>query len=212
MLGRILILGGNGNMGKRYQTIFSYLKHPYLVSDLGDKELESKIESSEGVLITTPTHCHIDHISLVAQYKKPILCEKPITKDVERLEIIEKLNVPIQMVMQYQHFDRRFLEGYTTYNYYKSGTDGLLWDCINLIGLARGSIKLENTSPVWSCQINGRTIGFKYMDLAYIQEIQAWLKEPRSDFSRIYSFHKKVKRLEEKYGEHCNSVHWHPSA
>lgn len=64
----------------------------------------------------------------------------------------------------------------TWYNYFKTGNDGLLWDCINIIGTARGPYFIKNDSLIWDCQINGWPIDLRDMDQAYIWNLQDWVK------------------------------------
>ncbi|WP_193176911.1 inositol 2-dehydrogenase [Oricola nitratireducens] len=61
----------------------------------------------DAVLIATPTNTHVEMILRSAEAGKPILCEKPIDVDIEKVEAcrqaLEKFAVPVQL-----GFNRRF--------------------------------------------------------------------------------------------------------
>ncbi len=127
--------------------------------------------------------------------KKPILCEKPICKDPDELLALmaecRRAGTRLQMVSQYDHLVGTGT-GPSYWNYFKSGNDGLAWDCIQIIGLAKERPVLDNTSPIWSCMINGLKIYIEQMDKAYILMIREWLLRPRDDIERIITSHLKV--------------------
>lgn len=71
--------------------------------------VEAAIEASDvdAVLIATPTDTHADLIEAAARAGKAILCEKPVSLSVERIEaclpVVEKAGVPLMI-----GFNRRF--------------------------------------------------------------------------------------------------------
>jgi hypothetical protein len=70
--------------------------------------------------------------------------------------------------------------GPTIYNHYNSGGDGLYWDCIQLIHLAKDVIVLENKSPFWKCDINGIRQSKQDVDASYVHMLQDFLEiEPQ---------------------------------
>jgi hypothetical protein len=206
----ILIVGSEGSMGKRYQAILKYLGHNPVCADLGtsNNELIDKAMGSGGVIIATPTHTHTDIIRLVAPTRKPILCEKPVCKDPEELrgvlELVQTFGTPFAMMMQYKELAHRDTIGPSMYNYFRHGNDGLIWDCFQVIALARGTVNLGEDSPVWACKINGKTLNLSHMDSAYISYVQKWLKNPDfHDHTEIQRMHEKVAAAERmnKYGQ-----------
>ncbi len=128
---------------------------------------------------------------------KPILCEKPICKSMGELHLLiaecRVAGTKLQMVSQYDYMvGDRNRRGPSHWNYFKSGNDGLAWDCIQIIGLACALPDLKNDSPFWSCSINGMELHIEDMDKAYNWMIFDWLKNPRDDFDRILATHQKV--------------------
>lgn len=96
------------------------------------------------------------------------------------------------MVNQYAHLRHKGDGGPTIYDYWNHGKDGLAWDCISIVGLAEGMIHLSESSPVWTCQINGAAHYSSEMDYAYIDMIQSWLSGNVYGTSYIREAHKKV--------------------
>lgn len=132
--------------------------------------------------------------------KKPVLCEKPICKDPDELLALmaecRKAGTRLQMVSQYDYLVDRKSHGPSHWDYYKSGGDGLAWDCIQIIGHAKERPSLKNMSPIWSCMINGKPLQIEQMDFAYIWMIRDWLDKPRDDIDRILESHKAVAKWE----------------
>lgn len=195
---KVLLLGANGSMGTRYQSILKYLKiEPYCVDVHNSlREVEEAAKGSHAIIIATPTDTHAHLIRKLAPLKKPILCEKPITKNIQELKDlrkeIEELKTPFKMMFQYEVLHDPLRIGHTYYNYFRHGSDGLAWDCLQIIGLARGSIQLEETSPIWQCKINGKVLNFAHMDSAYIAAVQRWMNYPFHDLGRLVAIHEKV--------------------
>lgn len=199
---RVLLLGHLGNMGTRYRRILEHLGVPYKGYDFGDAYGEGLLDGITHILIATPTETHIPYILAFKTTGLPILCEKPLTKNLEELEALARDYMPgdspLQMVHQYDYLTSAGDEGETVYNYFKTGGDGLHWDCIQIIGLARGALEIKNTSPIWDCVINGRRLDLAKMDHAYVEMISNWLASPKPDLERILSFHRKVASLEKE--------------
>lgn len=200
---RIAILGAAGNMGVRYRAILKHLKIDVAPLDVENPwdEVSRTVNESDGVIIATPTALHADHIIRLAHNQTPILVEKPISKDLElvkrALNHAASSSCALRLVNQYK-FTGVESHGPTSYNYFKHGGDGLFWDCISLISLARGSISLREDSPIWECWLNGCELSPNEMDNAYILMIKDWLKNPSQDLREIYASHEKVADLEKR--------------
>jgi hypothetical protein len=195
---KVFISGIGGNMGTRYA---------FLCSDLGiavygmDKKnyqeqmvfcLENKIDR---VIIATPTWNHVDALNIFSTHLPSayILCEKPIIAGNIR-------NIPdhtkVTMVNQYKYLlkdPNRF--GITYYNYFKTGNDGLYWDCINIIGLAKGKCYVKNDSPFFRCIINGQRISIKDIDRSYMLMVKDWFFNPKPNIEYIKTSHAKVLKM-----------------
>lgn len=192
-----LIMGSNGSMGTRYKAIFDYIKAPYLLTDLGDELADAKKLTADRFLVCTPTDTHFEILKKLIPYGKPILCEKPITKNLdELLEIISQCkhyHTPFAMVLQYSELTYSNFTGESYYDYFRTGKDGLKWDCFQIIALAKGTVTINNKSPFWTCEINGQTLYLNTMDDAYYTFILKWLgNELNQDHEEIFMMHKKV--------------------
>lgn len=216
---KILIIGGNGNMGRRYSCCLTHLKKDYIISEAGDKKRYNKINKADHIIITTPTDRHIDDISDIIEIRGKretfILCEKPISKDIKKIRKIYNLlknnkYIKLYMVNNYYHIpiinrDMRItrknnvyeINDVTKYNYFLSGSDGLYYDCIQLIHLAKYNIKLSNDSPFYLCMINGYTLERMDVDISYVDMLEDFLKEKKYmwGLKDIKESHFKVERL-----------------
>lgn len=200
----ILVIGANGSMGTRYQAILKHLGAPFICVDIGSKLEDIRDKTITGVIIASPTETHLSFIELFAALGVPILCEKPLSKNKSELQqiksIVEEHNVNLTMTMQYKMLDQRDIDGDTEYNYFKHGNDGLSWDCIQIIGLARGQVFLREDSPIWKCTLNGNKLSIADMDQAYIDFVKHWLKEPGDDIDELIDIHEKVIKHEQEHG------------
>jgi hypothetical protein len=194
----VLIVGSKGNMGRRYASILRHLGIEHrgldIDHDLGDAEREATRASQ--VIIASPTDSHVGWIRFFAPYNLPILCEKPLSKDVAQvraaLDYAADCGTPLNMVYQYRELVEEKSEGESRYNYWNHGKDGLVWDCIQIIGLAKGWVSLAEDSPIWRCRINGQLLDIAAMDKAYINHIKNWLRKPGQDKAEILAVHQKT--------------------
>ncbi len=183
---RIYLVGYNGNMANRYKACLNYLDIDHCGVDLGDVETGA-IPDCDGIIIATPTDTHINMIKRYAPFNLPILVEKPIALDPFLLN-----GGNVHMVNQYAHCGP-FPGGETYYDCWRTGNDGLAWDCINIIGLSEKMPKLNNQSPVWKCMINGKELSLHDIDMSYVKMIDAWTRNPQSNTDYILKAHKKVR-------------------
>jgi hypothetical protein len=147
-----------------------------LLADVGDVPPTGY----DSVIITTPTVLHTVHIEQFLPLGIPILCEKPITTSLRVLDrFMPKIEgAKVDMVNQYRFLRGRFDEvadGVTLYDYFNHGRDGLAWDCISVVALAKGHVALGERSPSWQCVINGERMSLSDMDQAYIDMISHWV-------------------------------------
>jgi len=189
----ILIVGHKGVMGRRYSCILNYLGKKWIGTDIDGPTQEFQSKDISGIIIATPTETHAALIKVYAEFGKPILAEKPICKDLNQLkEVLYAVkDIPFEMVYQYKQI-ARLGDGPSHYNYWNHGRDGLHYDCIQIIGLARGPVELAEDSPIWDCRINGDFLFIEQMDFAYVSMIKNWLKKPGMDLNEIYAIHEKV--------------------
>lgn len=202
----ILIIGANGNMGKRYQAICNYLKIPWQGFDIKSATpniiefsyLDTWIQTYQNnqgplkILICTPTDTHYKIIKQVAKYRLPILCEKPITKSMDELRELLAMNIKLDMILQYRHLISNDYSSYSYYDYFKTGNDGLYWDCLQPIYFSKGKVSIQNKSPIWDCCINGVDLKISNMDEAYVKEIRNWYDISCHHPELILAAHQKV--------------------
>jgi len=191
----IYIIGNKGNMGRRYAAILKYLGVRSFGHDINDDIDLSLMENAKGFIVATPTNLHVTGLTQILWYEKPILCEKPLTKNLKDIEMIEsryeKYLHLVTLVNQYK-FLAKPGDGETYYNYFKTGNDGLIWDCLNILGLANGPVKLCNDSPVWKVKINGHELDQSQVDNSYIEMVKDWLDNPKSNWDYIKMAHEKA--------------------
>lgn len=218
---RVLLIGAKGSMGRRYIAILKSLGRDIIPIDIEDdsRSIAQRAQDANGIIIASPTQFHVEHVRLLANHGIPIMCEKPLAKNMgdvdEILSLIQKKNLHFRMVMQYRHLcvKETYVSPRSFYDYYNTGKDGLIWDCIQVIGLSRGGIALDNRSPTWQCKINEHILSLSSMDFAYIQEVKEFLSQEVTPFrcKELFRIHEKTAKLEEQYGPDCNSLYWDPS-
>ena len=219
MINKVLIMGHMGNMGKRYGCILNELNVPWIGLDIKQSttyKFPSKREI-DGVIIATQTRSHCEHIrSVNFRYQGiPILCEKPIAKSfkvVQDLLGIKELN--LTMVDQYKYAlkqarKRGIKRGVlSSYDYFKTGSDGLAWDCINIIRDSTTLPMIRNKSPIWECIINGFPLSIVDIDYSYLDMVVDWLHKAGNNHSYILDSHRNVERFmrrNEYTGYHRNT-------
>jgi hypothetical protein len=195
---KVLIVGHKGNMGRRYQAILNKLNVSWegIDSETGHAGMVAKGARATHTIVATPTDTHGTILRALIPCGKPILCEKPITRDameLDELRYLAKQNeTPVSMVAQYSQFLEGHEEGDSFYDFYKHGDDGMFWDCIQIIGQAKSRCLISETSPVWKCQINGVKINPGLMDQAYVDYISNWLKGVGVTLEEAAQWHRKV--------------------
>lgn len=199
---KFLILGANGSMGQRYQAILKHLGRDFICKDkeVTDQEMVSLANSVDGVILATPTETHTEQLTtLIELTKTPILCEKPVTKNLVELKVLfEKMNqkeTHFTMMMQYKMLDHGGA-GHSYYDYFRTGKDGLVWDCFQIIALAKWSVEINNQSPVWECYLNSKRLSLGQMDQAYVDFVDQWTRSRGDDLDELYRMHEKVRIFE----------------
>lgn len=201
----ILLVGSEGSMGKRYQAILNYLGRTFLPVDIETSKdiFKHTARVVDGAIIASPTKTHFTYISELFPLKIPILCEKPVTKDPGELGAILdgcwEYETPLRMMYQYSMLTEPNDKGDSEYDYFRSGKDGLVWDCLQIIGLSKSEPYLRSTSPVWKCSVNGRKLSLSDMDRAYVDYVQQWFKTPNQDPSEISDIHQKTQEMAKKW-------------
>lgn len=192
-----MLIGSEGSMGRRYKALLNYLGHFHIDVDIQNiSTIEDLGDRCKGFIIATPTWTHFRFFKRISHFKKPILCEKPLSTDMN--EVSEMLRSPVRMMLQYLILNPipGVMEGVSSYNYYNTGKDGLKWDCAQIIGLARNHCEIKNDSPFWECRLNGKELDVSWMDRAYLKYLELWFKEPNQDAGFLRDFHSKVNEFQ----------------
>ena len=206
-----LIIGASGSMGARYRSILQYLGEQFVGSDIAlgmtEGEIFKKTANAERIILCTPTENHYQWLQKLVPLGKPILCEKPITKSLEELEnifnLLKNYETEFSMTFQYSELVRPRVSNWKSeYNYFRTGKDGLYWDCLQIIALAQGEVILGNDSPVWKCIINGERINFTDMDIAYLNFVRKWLTGLiKQTPDMLFSIHEKTERIHSEHSK-----------
>ena len=178
---KLCIIGGKGNMGRRYAAIANMENMYFHSIDVNDPIPTDFTH----YLIATPTETHeavLTNLCNMREEPVKVLIEKPYTiiknNDMNAFQVLGKLSTlghKIYMVNQYAYYSHDLCdnEGPTYYDYYHSGKDGIMWDCIQIIHLARNGVKfLNNQSPIWHCMINGVKLNRELIDLCYVKMLK----------------------------------------
>lgn len=186
----VFIFGIEGNMGRRYKSILEWLGIPVRGIDKNDSLSRIDfIKNPTHYIIATPTNTHQQIIEELDEYlkNKPsvrILCEKPVIKTMDIAQDFKPIRSLISsghyfyMVNNYCYYPGMGTgRGKTSYDYYNSGGDGLIWDCIQLVHLASSDISLSNRSPYWQTFINGTCLIKDYIDDTYVSMLADFLDD-----------------------------------
>ena len=186
----VAVIGSKGVMGRRYSAILTELQVGHMTYDVpfSDDGFKAVANAGNHIIVATPTDTHDAVIrQILAARAKPafILCEKPITKNIEELsslyDAVSAHGSMLYCVNQYAYLPgTKSQQKYrSTYNYFNTGKDGLHWDCFQIYALARGEVQVLDRSPVWACQINGFPMSIHNMDMAYIDMVRDFLGEKK---------------------------------
>lgn len=187
-------------MGKRYQAILRYLGKPYACLDVDttENEAENLKARATAFIVATPTSTHLPILYDLANYRKPILCEKPVCTSLDDLDewlaAVSDEGLPFRCMLQYTELGIPKDCGPTYYDYFRSGPDGLVWDCLQIVGHATDpyNVRLNNESPIWKCAINGKVLSLHDMDAAYVAHVLRWFQDPKQRGRQIFDVHEKT--------------------
>lgn len=186
---RILLIGANGSIGSRYAAIFRYMGIKYTPIEVWDR-LEDVVSDNRQeytyALIASPTETHIEFCNRLLTLNIPFLCEKPLTQDLEEAKdlmdrvIKEGATGRCHVVCNYEILFRSYSPmDEISYNYYKTGPDGMLWDCCQLLYYAyKNEIECHifTDSPVWTLEVDGEVVPYRDIEESYVDMIRCWLR------------------------------------
>jgi hypothetical protein len=186
---KVLLIGGKGSMGKRYQAILKMMDKDAIIYDWFDKKVStedgimdlSKVEFDKAIICST-TETHYDYCRQMIDLEKPFLCEKPLSKSLEECEDLADRDVKYlgNVVCNYSLISRFFSDFFEgpliiEYDYYNPGKDHILWDGCQLIYLDKNA-KLSNRSPVWKLKMGGSEIMYSLVERSYIWMVGFFLQ------------------------------------
>lgn len=162
------LFGGMGSIGTRYRAIMDYYGIAYTIFDPAYEKTDWSVPI-EKAIIATPTDTHIETLKRIPD-GVPVLCEKPVSKSLEEIPLRKETWV----VSNYKYVlhicgigrPRRIW-----YDFYRTGSDGILWDCCQLIYLHPGS-RVEAKSPRWNLNIDGVWIKYRDVEESYCRMIK----------------------------------------
>ena len=172
---KVLVIGSEGSMGRRYCAILNYLGIDVLKMDMDNTHMVGLYKAADKVIIATPTVTHVAYARVI---NKPLLIEKPVSKLDVQIEDLIKSGAQAHMVSNWRYtiengaWDTGKCSVYL--DYYNHGKDEHVWDAIQLIMLD-SKARLATESPLFKCSINGLMIGLGQIELSYIRMIKDWL-------------------------------------
>lgn len=159
----ILIIGGNGSIGTRYQAIFKKYNIEYKVFDDPSQENDHEIGGIgfDKAIICTPTRTHFTYCKMLMDLQKPFLCEKPMSMDMNECDILIN-NMNSKYGSMVNNWSLALLTGRMgrikkiSYQYYHTGSDGLVWDVCQLVDIASqlgAKLEVSRSFPVFNCTV-----------------------------------------------------------
>jgi len=186
---RILICGAAGNMGRRYTAILKNMRIEVIGFDIEESKYKdiSKIDFDKAI-IATPTETHHSYCREMIRLKKPFLCEKPISRRLERIkDILEGCktnNVDGRMVCNWTfvHKENIYRPNFChiDYNFYNTGKDGFHWDLIQLYYLSCEPSFFKKELPYFFAYIHPKKVTLDDICESYIRMISTWLNTPEN--------------------------------
>jgi hypothetical protein len=149
-------------------------------------------DGCEKAIVCTPTSDHLATLVKMQGYEGDILCEKPLVMGNE-IDIgfffatMRALKLNVRMVCNWAFTAPNFIDKPESriieYDNYNTGKDGMAWDCIQLIYIAKGFPILKTKSPFLDCKIDGERVDEADIAYSYVAMIEAWLKDPTNLWS-----------------------------
>lgn len=179
---RVLLLGSNGAIGKRYAAILKHENADFIaVDDPNGVDIGNYV--FDKVLIATPTKTHKEYCLQAIRHKKPFLCEKPLAESEEDARYIQQAaanigvqgNIVCNWKVAVERLVRNVYPPYRiTYDYYNTGNEDLKWNMAQLIYLDAW-VRIYTESPRWNVQVNGQDMRYRQIEHSYVLMIKDWL-------------------------------------
>ena len=159
-----------------------------LASTKDQRSIRGRLEEKlfDRAIIACTTSAHDDYCQVLSLMKKPYLCEKPLSKNIESLRRLLKLSIDSgqrnYVVNNFDFIKTWRLQKSTTfelsYNYYNTGNDGFLWDMCQLIHISKKNkifLSVSSDSYKWRFSVDKTDVPYIEIEESYLQMIKAWL-------------------------------------
>lgn len=195
-----LLVGGLGNIGRRYQAILKHIGEPYEVFDSA-LDTEPDIKVFDRWIIASPTDTHTEWCGRAIAFRKPFLVEKPLSKNADECYIIadaaKRAGVIGCVVCNYkyaiaEHINLAKKAQSLTYDYYNHGKDTLEWDCCQIIYLDEKA-ELLTQSPIWTLKVNDKRIPYSDVESSYIDMVADFVE---GDYDNLWSLEDGIRMTE----------------
>jgi hypothetical protein len=175
----IALIGGKGNMGRRYAACLKFLNEDFRIIDVDTsfEEREDILSHSNKAVICTATRTHLELASEMQTRGITYLVEKPFAKFYPS-EFIPGNG----FIVNNWSFIANDHTKDISYNFYNTGKDGLLWDVCQLITCAfkyKSQLIIECSSPVWDVRVNGRMVAYREIEESYIWMLKAFINQDK---------------------------------
>lgn len=177
---KVLIIGSKGNIGRRYVSIMqTYNIDGYEYDIINIKEsVHDLIDKSTHVLIATPPESHVHYINLALSKGKYVLCEKPISYNLDDIKYLhnhpnkDKLNMVCNWIFLPQYDIILQPNSYTIeYNWFYYGKNA--WDLIQPLYLSHTFT--YHSYPLFSVKVDNEMFTQQDFNYSYLKMIKAWL-------------------------------------
>lgn len=214
----ILLIGSEGSIGRRYRAVLEALGIPYRGKEKEDPWDFSCITKA---IIASPTFLHFDHASKVAAEGIPFLCEKPMCFESNLIRRLQKTTYKGFVVNNWAQLawnaDLPSSPKKITYDFYNTGRDGLLWDTIQLIYLAKiynAELSVDTRSYFWDAHFDQTPIPYREIEHSYAQMVSSFWYERYGALWTIEQALEQTEIIEELNqsigGKSCDSFKWRP--
>jgi hypothetical protein len=180
---KVLLVGGLGNIGRRYHAILKNMGAKVCVYDIYDTYSNKPHEYDKfplvhfyditHIIIASPTNTHIEYLKEYLGHNIPVLCEKPMGGDMESLLKLSKHpNIDkVKMVCNWLFLDPVEMKnpGLNTikYDYFNTGKESIEFNMAQAVYLDN-NCSVKTDSATFKLSINDIKISLYEMEMSYI--------------------------------------------
>lgn len=182
----VALFGSGGSIGRRYSAILRYLGVEFEGIDLDCARIVEPKKSFDRAIVAVPTDRHYDYAKWLLEIKKPFLVEKPLSRHLDACENLVEREGEMRIgnvVCNYKYV--LGTQKPILYDYYKTGSDGFLWDCCQLIA-RNPEIELRTTSPVWTLISENGPVHYGSVEASYIAMLRDFVNGRWASLDSLY--------------------------